>query len=149
MGSAIGSLYGRGSILCDTSSGRVWPEFEPFERMAACLDLGHELHTFVCRVDGSARMTIEVNGERRHYCRRILVGEPEREGSFESQWDAPYSWPVPTFWTIRLTPHHDATIVQIDHHGFERLSAMAADNLQGHEDGWNIKHLEVLRGLVE
>lgn len=94
-------------------------------------------------------MSIEANGERRHYGGHVLIVEPEREVSFESQWDAPYSWPVPTFWTIRLTPYYDATMVEIYHHGFERMGAKAADNLQDYEGGWDIKHLTALRGLVE
>ena len=42
-----------------------------------------------------------------------------------------------------------ATQVEIFHHGFERLGVEAADNLQGYEEGWDIKHLKALRGLIE
>ena len=59
------------------------------------------------------------------------------------------TWPVPTFMTIRLTPLYDATLVEIFHHGFERLGIDAADNLQGYEEGWDIKHLKALRAIVE
>ena len=72
-----------------------------------------------------------------------------REVTFENNWREPYSWPVPTFWTIRLTPLYDGTLVEIFHHGFERLGKAAADNLQGYEEGWDVKHLKALRSLVE
>jgi uncharacterized protein YndB with AHSA1/START domain len=45
----------------------------------------HELHAFELRVGGSVKMSVEINGERRHYGGRVLVVEPEREVSFESQ----------------------------------------------------------------
>ena len=68
--------------------------------------------------------------------------------SFTSQWDEPHSWPLPTFWTIRLTPVYEGTLVEILHHGFERLGAEAAENLEGYEEGWDIKHLKALRAIV-
>ena len=55
----------------------------------------------------------------------------------------------PAIWTIRLTPLYEGTMVEIFHHGFERLGPEAADNLQGYEDGWDIKHLKTLRAIVE
>ena len=79
----------------------------------------------------------------------MLVFEPEKEVSFQSQWEAPHAWPVPTFCTIRLTPHYDATMIEIFHHGFERMSVDGADNLEDYESGWDIKHLKALRGIAE
>ena len=38
---------------------------------------------------------------------------------------------------------------EIFHHGFERLGADAADNLEGYEEGWDIRHLKTLRSIVE
>jgi hypothetical protein len=94
-------------------------------------------------------MSVEIEGEQRHYGGPVLIVDTAREVSFESQWDAPNAWPVPTFWTIRLTPQYDATLVEIFHHGFERLGIDAADSLQGYEDGWDIKHLKALRAICE
>ena len=122
---------------------------EDFERIAAWLNLGHQLHTFEPRVGGKVMMSVEIDGKPRHYGGSVLIYEPEREVSVASQWEPPHSWPVPTFWTIRLTPEYDATMVEIFHHGFERLGADAADNLQGFEDGWDITHLKALRSIVE
>ena len=149
MGLTIGSLYVRRSILCEVSPARVWREFETFERISAWLDLGHQLHVFESRVGGDVKMSVEIDGERRYYGGCVLVFDPEREVSFESQWEPPHDWPVPTFWTIRLTPIYAATLVEIFHHGFERMGANSADLLEGFESGWDIKHLMALRGIVE
>jgi uncharacterized protein YndB with AHSA1/START domain len=149
MGLTIGSLHVRRSILCEAPRARVWAEFESFDRISAWLNLGHTLHTFEPRVGGQVRMSVEYGGEQRFYGGSVLILDPEREVSFESQWDAPHGWAVPTFWTIRLTPNYDATLVEIFHHGFERLGADAANNLQDFEDGWDIKHLKALRAIAE
>ncbi len=149
MGLTIGSLHVRRSILIEAPPARVWQEFESFERISAWLNLGHELHVFEPRVGGDVRMSVEIDGERRHYGGPVLIFDPECEVSFESQWDPPNEWPVPTFWTIRLTPHYDATMIEIFHHGFERMGAAGADNLQGYESGWDIRHLKALRAVVE
>ena len=149
MGLTIGRLNVRRSILIQASPARVWQEFESFERIAAWLNRGHQLHTFEPRVGGKVAMSVEIDGVQRHYGGSVLVYQPESEVSFESQWEPPHSWPVPTFWTIRLTPEYDGTMVEIFHHGFERLGRDAADNLQGYEDGWDITHLKALRSVVE
>jgi hypothetical protein len=149
MGMEIGSIHVRRSILIQATSARVWHEFQSFERVSTWLDLGHRLHAFECRIGGEVRMSVDVDGEQRSYGGRILVFDPEREVSFESQWDSPHDWPVPTFWTIRLTSVYDGTMVEIFHHGFERMGDAAADNLEGYEDGWDIKHLKALRSIVE
>ena len=149
MGMVIGHLNVRRSILIQAPPSRVWEEFESFDRIAAWLNRGHELHTFEPRVGGEVAMSVEIGGERRHYGGTVLIFEPVHEVSFTSQWEPPHSWPVPTIWTIRLTPLYDGTIVEIFHHGFERLGTDAADNLEGYEDGWNIIHLKALRSIVE
>ncbi len=149
MGMEISRLYVRRSILIQASPARVWQEIESFKRNKDWLNRGHELHTFEPRIGGQVAMSVEIDGQRRHYGGKVLIYEPEREISFDSQWEPPHSWPVPTFWTIRLTSIYDATLVEIFHHGFERLGKDAADNLQGYEDGWNVIHLKALRSIVE
>lgn len=149
MGLKIGSLYVRRSILIQAMPARVWQEFQSFDKVSSWLNLGHQLHAFECEIGGEVKMSVEIAGEQRFYGGRILHFDPEREVSFESQWDPPHSGPIPTFWTIRLTPLYDGTMVEIFHHGFERMGAAAADNLEGYEDGWDIKHLKALRSIVE
>ena len=148
MGIQISLLHVRRSIFIDAAPTRVWREFETFERIAAWLGRGHQLHRFEPRVGGSVDMSVELDGTRRHFGGQVLIFDAPREVTFQSNWQPPLDWPVPTLWTIRLTPLYDGTLAEIFHHGFERLGAAAADNLEGYEDGWDIKHLKALRAIV-
>jgi uncharacterized protein YndB with AHSA1/START domain len=146
----IGLLNVRRSILIQATPARVWQEFESFERISAWLSRGHTIHVFEPQLGGTVDMSVEIDGKRQHYGGPILVWEPGHELTFESNWEkGPRTWPVPTLWTIRLTPLYDGTLVELFHHGFERLGAAAADNLQGYEEGWDVKHLKALRAIVE
>jgi uncharacterized protein YndB with AHSA1/START domain len=149
MGIRIGPLHVRRSILIGASPARVWQEFESFESVARWFGRGHELHQFEPGLGGPVDMSVEIEGEKRHYGGPIILWEPEHEVTFESNWEGAHAWPVPTFFTIRLTPLYDATGVEIFHHGFERFGADAAGYLEGYEEGWDVKHLKALREVVE
>lgn len=149
MGLTIGPLHVRRAIFINAKPQTVWQEFESFERIQKWLDIGHTLHTFEPRVGGPVRLSADINGDQRHFGGSILVYEPGSEVSFTSQWDEPHNWPVPTVWTIRLTPLYDGTLVELFHHGFERLGAHVADEFQDYESAWDIKHLKALRAVVE
>ena len=149
MGITISLLNVRRSILILAPPERVWEEFQTFDRFHAWFGRGHELNKYEPKLDGQVVLSVEIDGERRHFGGAVVVFDPAREVTFESNWQAPHSWPVPTFFTIRLTPLYGATLVEIFHHGFERLGVDAADNLQGYEDGWDGKHLNALRAIVE
>ena len=149
MGLEIGPLHVRRSILIQAPPERVWQEFETFERIRGWLDRGHRLHTFEPKLGGRVSMSVEIDGQRRHYGGPIVVFEAAREVSLESQWEPPWSWAVPTYWTIRLTRLYGHTRVELFHHGFERLGADAADELQGYEQGWDVQHLVALREIAE
>ena len=97
MGTQIGLLHVRRSILIQATAARVWAEFSSFERVVGWLGLGHQLHVFEPRLDGIVDMSVEVEGQRRHYGGKVLIWEPEREVTFASNWhDLPFAWPVPT-----------------------------------------------------
>ena len=149
MGITISLLNVRRSILIQAPPERVWQEFESFDRIAAWFGRGHELHRFEPKLGGQVEMSVSMDGEQRHYGGPVVVFEREREVSFESNWHEPHAWPVPTFFTFRLTPLYDGTLVEIFHHGFERLGTDAADSLEGYEEGWDVKHLKALRELIE
>jgi uncharacterized protein YndB with AHSA1/START domain len=150
MGIQISLLHVRRSLLIQASPARVWQEFTSFERISAWLSRGHVLHAFEPRLGGQADFSVEIDGKRQRYGGPVLIWEPEREVTFEINWEpGPLAWPVPTLWTIRLTPLYDGTLVEIFHHGFERLGARAADELEGYEGGWDVKHLKALRAIVE
>lgn len=149
MGIALSLLNVRRSVLIRATPQRVWQEFETFDRVAAWFGRGHELHRFELKLGAQVDLSVELGGERRHFGGPVVVVDRERELTFESNWDPPHAWPVPTFFTLRLTPVYDGTMVEIIHHGFERLGADAADTLEGYEEGWDVKHLKALRAIVE
>jgi uncharacterized protein YndB with AHSA1/START domain len=149
MGITISLLNVRRSILIQASPERVWQEFESFERLAAWFGIGHQLHRFEPQLGGAVELSVEIDGTRRYFGGPVVVLEPVRELTLENNWAPPNDWPVPTFFTLRLTPLYDGTMVEIFHHGFERLGAAAADILQGYEEGWNIDHLAALRSIIE
>lgn len=149
MGIEISLLNVRRSILIQAPPERVWEEFESFDRFAAWFGLGHELHKFEPKLEGQVELSVDIDGERRYFGGPVVVFERARELTFEDNWRGPHAWPVPTFFTIRLRPLYDGTMVEIFHHGFERFGIDAADNLEGFEDGWDVKHLKALRSIVE
>lgn len=149
MGIAISLLHVRRSILIQAPPERVWQEFQSFERIAAWFGRGHELHKFEPKVGGQVELSVEIDGERQYYGGPVLVYEREREVTLESNWRGARAWPVPTFFTLRLTPLYDGTLVEIFHHGFERLGVDAADSLEGYEEGWGVNQLKALREIVE
>lgn len=148
MGMSIGPLHVRRSIFIETSVSRVWQEFESSERIDRWLNLGHVLHIFEPVVGGKVELSVMIDDEQRYFGGKVVLIEPERELSFESQWYPPNNFPMPTFWTIRLTSLYEGCLVELFHHGFERLGEAAADYLQGYEDGWGINHLKALRALA-
>jgi uncharacterized protein YndB with AHSA1/START domain len=149
MGLPIGCLHVRRSIFIRARPARVWQEFVDFDHLVGWFGLGHQLEEFEPVLGSTVTLSVEIDGDRRGYGGTIIVLEAERELSFENNWHPPRAWPVATFITIRLTGLYEGTQVEIFHHGFERLGAEAADNLQGYESGWTINHLSALRSIVE
>ena len=149
MGTHVGPLHVRRSIFIQAGPARVWQEFGSFERLVRWLGLGHSLHALDPVPGGVADLSVEIDGKERHYGGRVLVVEPERELTLESNWETPHAWPVPTLWTFRLTPLYEGTLVELFHHGFERLGPDAGSELEGYEAGWHSRHLEALKAIVE
>ena len=149
MGAQISAFNVRRNIFIEAPPSRVWREFGSFEAIAAWFGRGHTLHALDLRLGGVGAFSVEIEGERRAYGGKIIVLEPERELTMEWNWEKPWSWPKPTLVTIRLTQLYDGTLVEIFHHGFERFGAQAADELEGYEQGWDLKHLLTLRAIVE
>ena len=150
MGLEIGKLHVRRSILINATPARVWAEFTSFERLKAWFGRGHDLLSYTPETGGAVELSVDRGSGPKTYGGQIVVFDSDREVSFTINWHDPVlAWPVPTFWTLRLTSLYDGTLVEIFHHGFERLGASAADELQGYEDGWNMTHLSTLRTLIE
>lgn len=149
MGVQISALNVRRNIFINAPPARVWREFKSFETIVAWFGLGHTLHTLDVRLGGEGAFSVEIRGERRAFGGKIIVLEPERELTMEWNWEKPWSWSTPTLMTIRLTALYDGTLVEIFHHGFERFGVQAADELEGYEQGWDVKHLSALRAIIE
>lgn len=149
MGIAISPLKVRRSILIKASPARVWEAFTSSAALSQWFGVGHQLHHYEPGEDGQIDLSIEADGARRHFGGPTICWEPARELSFEINWQAPHSWPVPTFFTILLTQLYDSTGVEFFHHGFDQFGQGAADMLQGYEEGWDTRHLEALRKIVE
>ena len=155
MGIQIGPLYVRRSIFIRAPEGRVWQEFASFERVREWFGIGHRLHKFEPTAGGEIDLSIEneygaKTGEdgRIHMIGEVLVFEPGREISFQTRWHLSEQ-DLPSLWTLRIAPLYEGTLVEIFQHGFELSGMRAADELQGHEEAWDIKHLKMLRSIVE
>jgi uncharacterized protein YndB with AHSA1/START domain len=150
MGSTIGTMHVRRSAFLKATSERVWEEFASFERLREWFGIGHTLHAYEPKLGADVELSVELDGRRQHYGGPITVFEPAREVTFACNWhDLSLAWIVPMMWTIRLTAAYDGTMVEIFHHGFERLGAAGGTELESYEEGWDNKHLRALRAIVE
>jgi len=150
MATTIGTMHVRRSGFIRATPERVWEELASLERLRAWFGIGHTLHAYEPKLGALVELSVDLDGVQRHYGGPVLVFEHHRDVTFEINWhDADMAWPMPTLWTIRLTPAYDGTMVEIFHHGFERLGAAAGDQLEGFEEGWDNKHLKALRAIVE
>jgi uncharacterized protein YndB with AHSA1/START domain len=148
MGIQIGALHVRRSTLIQATPERVWEEFTSFERLAAWFGRGHQLEVYEPGLGGRILLSVEIDRTRRAFGGPILVFDPARELSFSNNWESD-GWPVATFITFRLTPLFDACHVELFHHGFERLGGDVDSELQSYESGWNSRHLEALKAIVD
>lgn len=150
MGTTIGTMHVRRSGFVQASPERVWEEFASFDRLRAWFGIGHTLQAYEPKLGAYVELSVELDGTRQHYGGPITVLEPVREVTFECNWqDASLAWNVPTQWTLRLTPAYGGTMVEIFHHGFERLGEAGSAELEGYEEGWDNKHLKALRAVIE
>jgi len=147
MGVDIGILAVRRSVLIEATPERVWQEFETFERMRAWFGTGHRLLEYEPRVGGSVVLEIDYETGIRRFGGKVLVFEPAREVTFESDWMPNDEDVPPSYITLRLTPALGGTLVELFNHLSEEPGE--ADHLQGIENGWDMRHLNRLRKLVE
>jgi uncharacterized protein YndB with AHSA1/START domain len=149
MGVEISKLHVRRSSFINASPARVWEEFTSFEKLKAWFGRGHVLLEYEPKLGGRMELTVDLDGEICPYGGRVIAFEPGRELSATWNWRQPVrAWPTPALLTIRITPLYDGSLAEIFHHGFERY-ADAADQLEGYEQGWDMKHLTALRQIVE
>ncbi len=146
MATEIGALAVRRSIFINAKPERVWQEFESPERMKGWYGTGHTLATYEPHVGGMVET--DAGGKELRFAGHVTVFNPPRELTFEQDWIG-HGWAAPSLITIRLTPFRGGTLVELFHHGFERLGGDPAEHLAGFEGGWTTRQLEALRELVE
>ncbi len=144
----IGTLYVRRATFIEAQPHKVWAYFTSFEKLSAWFGHGHQLCEFDANEGGTVRLSVEIENKTTCFGGRITNFETGRELSFENNWEGQLAWPVPTYITLRLTRMYSGTLVELFHHGFERLGKDAADVFEGYEAGWSSHHLERLRALV-
>ena len=150
MGTMVGAMYVRRSAFIEATPQRVWEEFASLDRLREWFGIGHTLHAYEPKLGARVELSVAIDGTHQHYGGVITVFEPVREVTFECNWQDPsLAWTVPTLWTLRLSAAYGGTMVEIFHHGFERLGEAGGTQLEGYEEGWDNKHLKALRAIVE
>lgn len=149
MGLNIGQYNVRRAVQIRASRVQVWREFQDILRMNAWFGLGHDLEVYEAHLGGRVELSIEQDGLPVGFGGDILVFEEARELSFEDNWFGDRAWVVPTFITIRLTTAYDGTLVELFHHGFERLGSDGDSEYLAYESGWDVHHLAALKHIVE
>lgn len=152
MPTPISPLAVRRSVWIRATPDRVWEEFESFERMRAWFGKGHFLTAYEPRLGGyvetDAGSPGGPSGDSLRFGGRIIVFDPPREVTWENDWFG-HGWNQPSLMTFRLTPFMEGTIVELFHHRFEVTGESPSENLNGFEGGWDTRHLEALRAIVE
>jgi len=153
------ALVVRRSIHIKATPAKVWEQFESFERMnrwwgaviktpEAGKPNGQRLLKYEPHKGGRVEMEVMFDGTPLRYGGAILVFDPSRELTFESDWIPNQGWLHPTHMTLRLTPALDGTLVELTHHGFERTGPNASEEHAAYETGWGMTQLNALRDLV-
>lgn len=147
MATEISPLHVRRSAWIDAPCAAVWDEFRDLERMRAWYGTGHTLTEYEPRLGGIVETVVDLDGEAHRFRGEVVAFEPEVELSFEQRWVGS-DWDGPATVTIRLRPVDGGTLVELFHHGFERLGGSAGEHLDGFESGWTTRQLRALRDLV-
>jgi uncharacterized protein YndB with AHSA1/START domain len=156
---APGALVVRRSIQIKATPERIWREFESFERFSAWWSTDDPGRTETVRAyDPRAGGRVEMpcswgpNGDEPSgacvFEGNITSFEPQRELTWELSIEGD-GWPAPTYVTVRLTPNDYGTLVEILHHGFERLGGAAVEQFSAFEGGWDLRELRALKRAAE
>jgi uncharacterized protein YndB with AHSA1/START domain len=145
----IGQYNVRRAVQIRASRVQIWREFHDVLRLNAWFGLGHVLEVYEPHLGGQVELSIEQDGLPVGFGGEILVFEEGRELSFENNWFGELAWEVPTFITIRLTSVNDGTLVELFHHGFERLGKDGDSQYLAYESSWDVHHLAALKHIVE
>jgi uncharacterized protein YndB with AHSA1/START domain len=150
MGISIGHYHVRRAIQINALPQQVWHEFHDIRRMSAWFGQGHNLESFDPGVGSHVELSVEMqDGELHGFGGEIVVFDEAKELTFLNNWFGQGAWEVPTMITIRLSESYGGTLVELFHHGFERLGSKGADQYQQYESAWDTRHLVALKKIAE
>jgi len=143
----ISPYHVRRSTWIAAPSDVVWEEVTTFDRMQRWYGTGHTLSEYEPRVGGTVETAVEIDGTEHRFRGEIITFEPGAELTFEQRWVGS-DWGGPTMVTIRLSSLDGGTLVELFHHGYERLGGHPSEHLDGFESGWTAEQVHALRDLV-
>ncbi|MBI1212092.1 MAG: hypothetical protein GC190_11560 [Alphaproteobacteria bacterium] len=149
----------RRSILINAAPEAVWQKFADHKSMEswwgyrtgtpeAGTSKGQYLDRYEPQVGGRIVMSVNWNGERVSYGGKIL-SFAQGGITFENNWIPSQGWKAPTYITIRIAPALNGTLVELFHHGFERIGGDVAAEHEGFEAGWGMTQLSELKRICE
>jgi uncharacterized protein YndB with AHSA1/START domain len=143
----ISPYHVRRSVFIDAPPDAVWSHFESLEAMRAWYGIGHKLAAYEARLGGHVVTLVDIEGTEHRFSGDVVHFDPGHAITFEQFWEGS-NWLGPASVTIRLTALDDGTLVELFHHGYERLGQSVGDMLDGFESGWTNRHVHALRELV-
>jgi uncharacterized protein YndB with AHSA1/START domain len=143
----ISPYHVRRSTWIAASASVIWEEFTSFERMRCWYGTGHTLTEYEPRVGGTVETAVDIEGTEHRFRGEVITFEPGVEITFEQRWLGS-DWEGPSLVTIRLSPLDGGTLVELFHHGYERLGGHPSGYLDGFESGWTTRQVHALRDLV-
>lgn len=150
MGSNIGHYHVRRAVQIDALRQHVWHEFHDIRRLSAWFGQGHTLESYEPGIGGRVELSVELqDGQVHGFGGEIVVFAEAEELTFLNNWFGQGAWEVPTLITIRLSDSYGGTLVELFHHGFERLGRKGAEQHIQYESAWNTRHLVALKEIVE
>jgi uncharacterized protein YndB with AHSA1/START domain len=150
----------RRSIHIAAPPARVWEEFTSKARMdrwwgvirdkpVAGQPNGQHLRVYEPKAGGRIEMEVDMDGAPARYGGVIRIFDAGHELTFENDWIPTQGWKAPTFITLRLAPAPNGTLVELFHHGFERVGGDVAAEHASYEQGWGMLQLSALKAMVE
>jgi uncharacterized protein YndB with AHSA1/START domain len=149
VGVAIGHFAVRRAVQIDALPQHVWHEFQDMRRMTDWFGQGHTLELYEPGLRGRVELSVDMPSGVQGFGGQIIAFEEAAELSFENNWFGDNAWDLPTIITIRLNHCYAGTMVELFHHGFERVGKRAAQEFLSYETSWDTRHLSALKKIVE
>lgn len=134
------------SVQIDAPADRVWREFTSAERLTVWWPA---VQVFQPKAGGRIELAISVGSVARVIGGEIAIFAHLRDLTFAADFIPPGEWAAPTAITVRLISAHRGTLVELIHHGFERVGGDGEATRAKFERVWTDTELQALKGIVE